>query len=92
MYVGEPKRITATAQVTTVDKAVQVTSIMLTPGSAAATLTLRNGGASGTVLFTVTAVANGASVSVPLNAAAQFNSGVYAAITGAGAEATIVVV
>lgn len=65
-------------------------SVGLTPAAAAATLTLYdNTAASGTVICTLQAGANGASAQRVYVCGVVFNIGVYADIGGAGASADI---
>lgn len=71
----------------------QLVAVVLTPGTAAATLTVYDNpsAASGTVLVALAAVANGASVEFAPAIPYVFTTGCYASISGTAANATVVI-
>lgn len=80
-------RSTATGDVTTDDAYLK--AVVLTPAAAASTVTVRAGGASGTVILTLSAVASGASTVVAgLNV--PCGAGIHVTLTGASAECSVV--
>lgn len=87
MRTSKAVRVTATGDVTTSTSYLR--AVVLTAGSDAATLAIRAGGGSGTLLQTVKAAAS-TSVPVPLYDA-LFAAGVHATLTGTGPEATFYV-
>lgn len=79
-------RRTTTGDITTQD--ADLRGLVLTAGSDAATVVLREGGSGGTVRLTVKAAAN-TSVPVPLWDT-YFGEGVHATLTGTGPEVAVV--
>ena len=85
---GRVKRITATADVFGAgQREVYVQGFTLTPGTAATTFVLREGGSGGAVVATWLFAANGPSIAVPL---AFMIDRPHLTITGAAAEASFV--
>ena len=80
-------RATATGDVTTHDSYLR--AVTLTADAAAATAVVRAGGASGTVILTVTAPANTTQVVSDLHDA-FCGGGIHLTLTGAAAEASVV--
>lgn len=64
----------------------EVGAVVLTAGGATATLTLRYGGASGTVFLVLSAVAN---TSVSVRFGGMDLSDIHGTLTGSGASATV---
>ena len=87
MDTAQIKRATATGDVTTVTSHLQ--AVTLTAGADAASVALRAGGASGTLLLTVKAAAN-TTTPVPLGAAVPFSGGLHATFSGTSPEASFV--
>ena len=87
MGPSELVRVALTGQATPVNSSKLVGTVSLSAIGADATVVLRNGNASGDVLLTVAALAN-TTVPVQLHGA-QFDKGIYATLTGAGAEVSI---
>lgn len=87
--MSDLRNITADGEVCGASNKVFLRSIVLTPAAAAATLVVKDGGASGTTRITLQAEANG--VSAVWTAGGEggvlFN-GVYADIGGSGAAAS----
>lgn len=83
MKPSQPKRVTATGDVTTSDTFLR--AVVLTGGSDAATVVVRAGGSGGDVVVTVKAAAN-ATVDVALYDV-LCGDGVHATVTGTGPEA-----
>lgn len=71
----------------------QLVGVVLSPGTAAATLTLQDDpdSADGTVLVKLVAVANGTSTQFTPCIPYSFSNGCYATISGSGANATVVI-
>ncbi|MGH3834185.1 MAG: hypothetical protein ACRDSF_00555 [Pseudonocardiaceae bacterium] len=89
MNTSQVKRVTATGDVTTTDTYLR--SVTLTADSDAATLVVRAGGASGTVVFTLKTSA-ASTILVPEFHDAFCPGGVHATFTGTSPEATFVYV
>lgn len=81
---GAIKRVTATGDVTTED--ARLFAVVLTAGSDAATLVVREGGSGGTIVLDVKAAAS-TTASVDLFGA-LCSGGVHATLTGTGPTAT----
>jgi len=63
-------------------------NVILSPGSDAASCTVKTGGSEGTAILTLTAVANGATVSASLSDAPCPDG--YVALTGTGPSVSVV--
>lgn len=86
MKAYTPVRLTATGDVPgTADSGI-CGGISVKAGTAAGTVTVRQGGSGGTVLFTLTTVANGETVNQPIPF--QFRGQLHLTIAGAAVEAT----
>lgn len=87
--VGRCRRLTATGNVSPHVNGGTCWGGVLTPGSAAASVVVREGGGSGTVILTVTAVANG--VSIPIAGPFRFEGQLHATLSGTGAEVSFLI-
>lgn len=85
--VGRPKRITATGNVPGATDGGTCNAFMFQPGSAISTLTIREGGAGGTILFNLSAPANGPAI--PYCGDFHYEGILHVTLTGAAAEVTI---
>ena len=82
--------VSTTSDVAAVTGGGTLLSVSLTPAAAVATLTVYdNTAASGTILCTLQAAANGSSAQRVFTCGVIFNTGIYLDIGGAGASADI---
>ena len=82
---GRAKRFTATGDVATGEVVIQ--GMTISPGTAATTVVLREGGAAGAIVGSWTGPANGAGFAIALAFAIQSP---HLTITGVAAEVTVV--
>lgn len=79
-----PERLTATGNVTSAPLGGNA-KVMVTPAAAVATVTVRQGGAAGTIIMDLQAAANGQSIT---SDEFRFEGQLHLTIAGAGASAT----
>lgn len=79
---------TATEQARTANAPAILKSVSLSPAAAVSTLTVREGGATGTIRLVLQAAASGATVERLLDNVV-FATGVHITLAGAGATATV---
>lgn len=82
------KELSASGEVAAAGQPRTVFAVTLTAGSDAATATYKSGGAGGTTLLTLKALAN-SSVSAQLPGGAAFGAGCYVTLTGTGPVASV---
>jgi hypothetical protein len=83
------RRLTSTGNVPPHDTGGVCHGGVLTPGSALATVVLREGGSGGAVIATITALANGDSVQVP--GPFRYAGQLHATLTGTAAEVALLI-
>lgn len=86
MLPGKLRRFTATGDVNTSPAQVSYGGWTVSPGTATTTVTLREGGSSGTVIWQGVFAANGPGVAYPIPFVA---SGLHVTISGTAAEVSI---
>ena len=82
--------ITVSSSDTAVSYRTRVRGLVVAPGSANGTIILKDGGATGTTLISLTTVANGEpfNILIPANGV-LFETDVYVALTGTGTSAVV---
>lgn len=86
MRIGRPVRLTGTGNVGS-DAGGTCLGVVVKAGTAAGTVTVREGGAAGAVILTLTTVANGSSVECAI--AFRWEGQLHVTIAGAAVEATV---
>ena len=89
MNVGRPVRITATGDVPGAARGGTVYGLSITPGTADTTITIRQGGAAGTILFVLKAQANDPSFGT--EGGWRFEGQLHVTVAGADAELTVMI-
>lgn len=85
--VGRPKRLTATGDVPGAVQGGTCGGFCFSPGTAISTLTIREGGAAGAILFQLVAAAN--SSPIPADLQFRYEGQLHVTLAGAAAEVTI---
>ena len=82
--------VTVSSSNTAVAYRTRVRGLVVAPGSANGTIILKDGGATGTTLISLTTVANGEpfNILIPANGV-LFETDVYVALTGTGTSAVV---
>lgn len=85
--MGRPKRLTATGDVPGAVNGGVCPGFLFSPGTATSTLTIREGGSGGAIIFQTVAAAN--SSPIPVDLAFRYEGQLHVTLAGAAAEVTV---